>query len=261
MRRVKVEVEFAIVPIWLITADISAQAVRIYAVLARLAYRSSRTPTPSYKELAETVRCSLATARRAVGELATLGAIEVEKRVDGRGQDSNGYVVKVSRPLLIGEQAGLFTDEQAPRSQVSTPKEQEKELIGENPILPQDAEILCLLLAELIEGNGSKRPPITQQWRDEARRLLDRDHRDPHEAERVMRWCQADPFWRSNVLSMPKFRQRYDQLRLRMEQPNDHRPRYEGVLDRMAREVVEGVNGDNRTDQGAGAPPVRSLPR
>lgn len=125
MKRLKVEVEFAVVPIWLLTADISAQAVRIYAVLSRLAYKTA-SPHPSYKELAETARCSLATARRAVAELVALGAIETQARVDGRGQDANGYEVKVSRPLLIGEQAGLFTEEQAPRSPVSRPKEQEE---------------------------------------------------------------------------------------------------------------------------------------
>jgi helix-turn-helix protein len=42
---------------------------------------------------------------------------------------------------------------------------------------------------------------------------------------------------------------------------NGQRPRHEGVLDRMARDLVEGVNGDNRTDQSTSSPPVRSLPR
>lgn len=73
---------------------------------------------------------------------------------------------------------------------------------------------LCTLLAELIEANGSKPPTVTKAWRDSARLMLERDHRDPAEAERLIRWCQGDEFWRSNVLSMPKFRQRYDQLRL-----------------------------------------------
>jgi hypothetical protein len=133
MRRVRVEVEFAIVPVWLLTADVSAQAVRIYGVLARLGYKG-QVPHPSHKDLAETARCSTATVRRALDELAALGAIEIKERIDGRGRDSNGYLVKVNRPLLIGEQAGLFTDEQAPRSPVSTPKEQEKDLEVEKPL-------------------------------------------------------------------------------------------------------------------------------
>jgi hypothetical protein len=31
---------------------------------------------------------------------------------------------------------------------------------------------------------------------------------------RAIDWCQDDEFWRSNVLSMPKLREKYEQLRL-----------------------------------------------
>jgi hypothetical protein len=73
---------------------------------------------------------------------------------------------------------------------------------------------LCQLLQSLIEGNGSKRPEITDGWLTDARLLIDKDKREPEAAARLMRWCQNDSFWRSNILSMPKFRKRYDQLRL-----------------------------------------------
>lgn len=78
-----------------------------------------------------------------------------------------------------------------------------------------DVDALCDLLAALMEANGCKRPTITKGWRDDARLLLDRDHRDAGEAERLMRWALSDSFWRSNVLSMGKFRAKYDQLKLK----------------------------------------------
>ncbi|HLU98713.1 MAG TPA: hypothetical protein VKZ89_17905, partial [Thermobifida alba] len=31
-------------------------------------------------------------------------------------------------------------------------------------------------------------------------------------------WATADEFWRSNILGMPKFREKFDQLRLRARQ-------------------------------------------
>ena len=77
-----------------------------------------------------------------------------------------------------------------------------------------DVDSLCTLLADLIEGNGSKRPTINKQWRDATRLLIDKDGREYDKAERLLRWCQADEFWRANILSMPKFRDKYDQLRL-----------------------------------------------
>jgi len=47
------------------------------------------------------------------------------------------------------------------------------------------------------------------------RRLIERDGRDPAEIEAAIRWVDKDPFWSSNVLSVPTLRKQYDRLRLR----------------------------------------------
>lgn len=83
----------------------------------------------------------------------------------------------------------------------------------------QDADRLCDLLADLVHANGSKRPNVTARWRDAARLLLTADGPtddgwDFEKAETIVRWCQADEFWRANVLSMPTLREKFDQLRL-----------------------------------------------
>lgn len=78
-----------------------------------------------------------------------------------------------------------------------------------------DVDQICSHLADRIEKNGSKRPPITKAWRDSARLLIDKDGRTVDQILRAIDWCQADPFWRANVMSMPKLRERYDQLRLK----------------------------------------------
>ena len=44
--------------------------------------------------------------------------------------------------------------------------------------------------------------------------MLDRDGRTPEQVSAAIDWCQANDFWRSNVLSMPKLREKYDQMRL-----------------------------------------------
>lgn len=91
-----------------------------------------------------------------------------------------------------------------------------------------DVDQLCNRLYSKIIENGSK-TSITDRWRTEARLLIDRDGRDLNEALNLIDWCQQDQFWRSNILGMPKFRQQYDQLRLKSEQPrasnnNGHQP-------------------------------------
>lgn len=75
------------------------------------------------------------------------------------------------------------------------------------------------MLADLIEGNGSKRPSDAQVngWRREVRLMVDQDGRSLTDIEAAIRWSTQHPFWRSNVLSMRKLREQFDQLRLQAQ--------------------------------------------
>lgn len=76
---------------------------------------------------------------------------------------------------------------------------------------------LCEHLADRIESNGSAKPAIGKGWHDAARLMLDKDNRTEEEIHGAIEWCQADEFWRANVLSMPTLRTKYDQLRLQAQ--------------------------------------------
>lgn len=88
-----------------------------------------------------------------------------------------------------------------------------KEQGEESAISTADAP-LSDLLAELVGENTGRKPRVGKKWRDAERLLLERDKRDPVQAERLLRWSQRDEFWRGNILSLPKFRAQYDQLLL-----------------------------------------------
>jgi hypothetical protein len=77
-----------------------------------------------------------------------------------------------------------------------------------------DVERICDHLADRIAANGSKRPAVTKAWRDAARLMLDRDGRTEEQILAAIDWCQGHEFWRSNILGLPKLRDKYDQLRL-----------------------------------------------
>lgn len=87
--------------------------------------------------------------------------------------------------------------------------------IPPKPIPRPDVEELCQRLASRMVENGSKAPTISDRWRTEARLLLDRDQRPLENALRLIDWATADSFWKANILSIPKFREKYDQLRLK----------------------------------------------
>lgn len=78
-----------------------------------------------------------------------------------------------------------------------------------------DVEAICERLAGAIEGNGIKKPNVTKAWRDAARLLIDKDGYTVPQIEWMIEWCQNDEFWRSNILSMPKLRAKFSQLKLK----------------------------------------------
>lgn len=93
--------------------------------------------------------------------------------------------------------------------------------------LREDVEALCVHLRDRIIANGSK-ATVTNRWRTEARLLLDRDSRDFDKTIKLIDWCQDSPFWKPNILSMPKFREKYDQLRLQANA--EYRPQHLAVV-------------------------------
>lgn len=82
-------------------------------------------------------------------------------------------------------------------------------------------QLLCELLAAHIVVNDPKaRPdPLGDRWRVDMRRLLADRSGDWHEVTRIIDWCQADAFWRCNILSPSKLRKQFTQLRLKADTP------------------------------------------
>ena len=93
-----VEDRFAIVPEWLLDADIGDAAVRLYAVLLRYG-QSSGSRMPSRATLARRLRKkSTDSVDRAMKELVGIGAVRIEHRYDGAQRLTNAYHLRTSRP-------------------------------------------------------------------------------------------------------------------------------------------------------------------
>ena len=87
------------------------------------------------------------------------------------------------------------------------------------PAVSDDARALTRLLAQRVKANGFKIPSPGQkahrQWLVDADRMIRLDEVDPDEARQVCEWATSDEFWMTNIQSMPKFREKYAQLRLK----------------------------------------------
>src|SRR3954463_8293323 len=93
------EQHFAIVPEWVLDADISDAALRLYAVLLRYGQTSGQR-MPSRAVLAARLRKrSKDSVDRALKELVRVGAVVVQRRRDGNVYLTNRYIVRSTLPL------------------------------------------------------------------------------------------------------------------------------------------------------------------
>jgi hypothetical protein len=135
---------FAIVPEWLLDAEVSDRAVRLYAILARYAGAEGRA-YPGRPKLAERLRCGVSSVDRAVDELVAVEAVVVEPhyRADG-SRAANSYWLWPRRPPVEG---ALPTGEQGPPPAVTAPlptgraASRNESQVDSKPDVPRDSQV------------------------------------------------------------------------------------------------------------------------
>lgn len=113
-----------------------------------------------------------------------------------------------------------------------------------------EVEALLDLLDEGLRKNGTKIPGRTKQNLDAARLLLDRDGYTVTQVEYLIRWSQADEFWRANIRSMSKLRDKADTLRLQSQrkQAPQQQSKSEAAHDFVSRlEALDAAQGSRPT--------------
>ncbi|HZI96969.1 MAG TPA: hypothetical protein VFD41_05525, partial [Actinomycetales bacterium] len=91
---------FAIVGEWVITAEISDAAFRVYSMLLRFG-GTSGCRMPSRALLGRRLHRSVDSIDRALRELVSASMVRVEHRHDGRQYHSNRYHVRTSGPVRV----------------------------------------------------------------------------------------------------------------------------------------------------------------
>lgn len=221
---------FTIIPEWVLYAEISPQAVRLYGVLRRYADRDGAC-FPSRKRLASDLRVdSTKPVDRALKELEAIGAITIEHRYTEAGDlQSNLYTVlstplgrdeKLPTSLPYGPHGGVLKvptvgtkSSHIRRANIKESQDNEtSQDLSDN--FSDDVLALAQLLAELMEGNGVKKPTVTQRWLQTLDRMIRLDGRTAQQIEAAIRWSQNDDFWSANIHSPDALRKQYDKMRL-----------------------------------------------
>lgn len=114
---------------------------------------------------------------------------------------------------------------------VEVKPDKQKPVRTKNATIAQNAEeseevifLTDLLISEIKKNNPqAKTPANISNWRNDIRLLL-ADGYDRDQIEKVINWCQADEFWKSNILSAKKLREKIGTLILQMGRKDDAKP-------------------------------------
>lgn len=65
---------------------------------------------------------------------------------------------------------------------------------------------------------------VGKSWHDEGRRLIDIDKYTVEQIKIVIRYATTDQFWKTNIMSMPTLRAKFEQLKLKAQAMNSQAP-------------------------------------
>ena len=145
-----------------------------------------------------------------------------QKQLGGMAENDQGYSQKRPQGIVENDQENKLENKLNSSSQIF-----EQPKINDNGIKNKknfEADSDPYLLAKFLENNITENNPKfpqsesqRQRWAKDFDLMIRRDKIDADDIAEVIEWCQRDNFWRSNILSGKKLREKYQQLKMRME--------------------------------------------
>lgn len=81
----------------------------------------------------------------------------------------------------------------------------------------EDMGVAKTIFEKILELNPKKKPPNMDSWADTVRLMRERDSRTHEDILKVFTWANNDSFWKVNILSPEKLREKFDDLTIKMQ--------------------------------------------
>lgn len=75
------------------------------------------------------------------------------------------------------------------------------------------------LFEEMKKNNPEARNPDFNKWANDIRLMMEIDKRKEEQVRNMITWSQSNDFWKGNILSAKKLRDKYDQMKVQANQP------------------------------------------
>jgi hypothetical protein len=188
------------------------------------------------QRFAATIGATERQTRTALARLVALGVVSLKTSKSGTvvtliGANGSDAIVTTERPTAVQQTSNsrLASDQQPPTKKTKT----------KTKTIDPTARRLASGLADLIVANNPQhrlalgtedyRETTVAAWAIDIERLHRRGHVPHEQIEAVIVWSQADEFWRANILSGKKLREKYDQLAAKMGAERARRPALRAV--------------------------------
>ncbi|MCV9884724.1 replication protein [Metabacillus halosaccharovorans] len=195
--------------------DLNGTQLRIVMVIWRYTYGFRRKEYEmSLAFLSETINRSRSHVDKELASLIDRNIISVVGVGKRRG-----------RVLSFNKNYDEWDDKSQPK-QPEPPKEPKKPKINKKPKYDENNSYFKMalyfhkLVSEVAKEAGVEhliKKANMQSWADDFRKLIELDGIDKHLAKDVMDWVTKDSFWKTNVLSAKKLREKFGELAIKMK--------------------------------------------
>jgi predicted phage replisome organizer len=138
---------------------------------------------------------------------------EIQKMLGSETEWAGKKRIYRKRQELLGDNSGTKKDNVRQELELDSELDKDKDkTFVDDSIESRLAENLF----SLIKGNNPKaKKPNLQSWAKNIDLMIRVDKRTPEEIKEVIEFCQNDDFWKANILSTAKLREKFDQLWLK----------------------------------------------
>jgi predicted phage replisome organizer len=113
-----------------------------------------------------------------------------------------------------------------------------------------ELELAQYLYQKMLINNPEARKPNFQTWANDIRLMMEIEKRKPDQIRNMIEWCQKDSFWKTNILSAKKLRDKYDQLRVKALEEFNNQSRSGGRQAEMDDLFNRALNQGGRPNNG-----------
>jgi predicted phage replisome organizer len=132
-------------------------------------------------------------------------------------------------------------------------KEKKKKKVYDDDSI--EMKLAKYLYEKMLLNNPEAKKPNFQVWANDVRLMIEIDERKPGQIKNMIEWCQKDSFWKANILSVKKLRDKYDQLKIkateefnRQQQPQGRQAETAEIFNRLRGGSTNEVSGRNLID-------------